>query len=234
MNKYATFIKQLKTNLVKNGVSFTSEKHDYPNRAYNNIENSAYVEFLLASNRPLGHQNIIVFLDATENLNAISILNATPAMIQMLNSLGTFYGISFSKYTHNASNLAEIILFFEKMNLNNDLNEKEKLALLQLIYQLIISAEGDINEYRDNASIDYALYSLGYSPKYPSTRLLGNELWRKAIQEMNPYEAFDIIRNLNPAIKRLVKKLLEYIANINGNKYARLDILRQILVRINA
>lgn len=106
---------------------------------------------------------------------------------------------------------------------------EKQIAVLQLVYQLIVSADGCMNEQRDNVAIDFALSELGYKPEGLGGNV-GNMIWNKAT-EANPFEAFSIVSHLDNNIKMKFKDMILRIAAMGGNKLFRQDIARQIFIR---
>lgn len=104
----------------------------------------------------------------------------------------------------------------------------QKKAILQLVYQLIVSSDGGISE-RDDNEINLALERLGFSGG--SMNFIGNSLWNEAIN-YNPFEAFAIVSAFDNSTKQEFKRLLHHVASVRGNTMNRLDVARQIYQRI--
>lgn len=111
-----------------------------------------------------------------------------------------------------------------------NLKPNEQLAVLQLVYQLIVSADGSINAQRDDSEISLALRALGYD-KALTMNYIGNALWNEAIN-FNPFEAFAIVSQLDGEAKQEFKKLLNTIAWSKGNRGNRIDIANQIYNKV--
>lgn len=109
----------------------------------------------------------------------------------------------------------------------SELNSIEQMAILQIVYQLVISSDGTINKIKDVGVIDFALSELGYDSK-GLNRIQGNLLWNKAI-DMNPYEAFNIATKLGDNYKQELKRVLMAVANNGANILNRLNVAKQIL-----
>jgi len=88
----------------------------------------------------------------------------------------------------------------------------QKLAVLHCVYQLIASADGNIDEERDNTAIDLALSELGLASYYS---------WDAALK-LNPHDCFIHASTLNSNEKLLFKTLLLEIANMGGNTTFRI------------
>lgn len=82
-----------------------------------------------------------------------------------------------------------------------------KLAVLHCIYQLIASADGHIDENRDEAAIELALSELGFNSVYS---------WDSALK-LNPHDCFWHVSTLNDNDKLLIKNLLLKIVEMGGN-----------------
>lgn len=103
-----------------------------------------------------------------------------------------------------------------------DIDMKDKLAIIQLIYQLIISSDRQIVGSRDDRAIDLVLIALKCS----------NEEWNFAIENTNPYESFTRVSELPTNLKSQFLSLLEIVTFAGGNQREREDIARQIQQRI--
>ena len=88
----------------------------------------------------------------------------------------------------------------------------QKLAVLHCVYQLIASADGNIDEERDNNAIDLALSELGLTSVY---------LWDSALK-LNPHDCFLHVSLLNDNNKNMCRALLLKIANMAGNTTSRI------------
>ncbi|MFT3753838.1 MAG: hypothetical protein QM800_13495 [Paludibacter sp.] len=92
-----------------------------------------------------------------------------------------------------------------------DIEYIHKLSVLHCVYQLIASADGQIDEERDEAAIDLALSELGFNSVY---------MWDSALK-LNPHDCFWHVSTLNDAEKQLVKNLFLKIVEMGGNTNLR-------------
>jgi hypothetical protein len=95
----------------------------------------------------------------------------------------------------------------------------QKLAILQCIYQMIVSSDNEVVGWRDNKAIDFALSELG---------LTSNFSWNSAIN-LNPHECFKIVAQLDPMSKYQFRDLLYKIADMGGNTVYRKNCAQQLL-----
>lgn len=114
----------------------------------------------------------------------------------------------------------------------SSLRVEDKIAILQLVCQLILSADGSMVEERDNCVVDYVLKELGYDTDSDSGAIAGNILWNHAT-EANPFEAFQIVSELDRDVKNKVRVILLQICKMGGNFVNRVDIAQQIFQRTN-
>ena len=114
----------------------------------------------------------------------------------------------------------------------SSLRVEDKIAILQLVCQLILSADGSMVEERDNCVVDYVLKELGYDTDSDSGAIAGNILWNHAT-EANPFEAFQIVSELDRDVKNKVRVILLQICKMGGNFVNRVDIVQQIFQRTN-
>ena len=114
----------------------------------------------------------------------------------------------------------------------SSLRVEDKAAILQLVCQLILSADGSMVEERDNCVVDYVLKALGYDTDSDSGAIAGNILWNQAT-EVNPFEAFQSVSELDRDVKNEVRVLLLQICKMGGNFMNRVDIAQQIFQRTN-
>lgn len=114
----------------------------------------------------------------------------------------------------------------------SSLKAEDKIAILQLVCQLILSADGSMVEERDNCVVDYVLKELGYDTDSDSGAIAGNILWNHAT-EANPFEAFQIVSELDRDVKNKVRVILLQICKMGGNFVNRVDIAQQIFQRTN-
>ena len=114
----------------------------------------------------------------------------------------------------------------------SSLRVEDKIAILQLVCQLILSADGSMVEERDNCVVDYVLKELGYDTDSDSGAVAGNILWNQAT-ETNPFKAFQIVSELNRDVKNEVRVILLQICKMGGNFMNRVNIAQQIFQRTN-
>ena len=114
----------------------------------------------------------------------------------------------------------------------SSLRVEDKTAILQLVCQLILSADGSMVEERDNCVVDYVLKELGYDTDSDSGAIAGNILWNQAT-ETNPFKAFQIVSELNRDVKNEVRVILLQICKMGGNFMNRVNIAQQIFQRTN-
>ena len=114
----------------------------------------------------------------------------------------------------------------------SSLRVEDKTAILQLVCQLILSADGSMVEERDNCVVDYVLKELGYETDNDSGAIAGNILWNQAT-EANPFKAFQIVSELNRDVKNEVRVILLQICKMGGNFMNRVNIAQQIFQRTN-
>lgn len=114
----------------------------------------------------------------------------------------------------------------------SSLRVEDKAAILQLVCQLILSADGSMVEERDNCVVDYVLKALGYDTDSDSGAIAGNILWNQAT-EANPFKAFQIVSELNRDVKNEVRVILLQICKMGGNFMNRVNIAQQIFQRTN-
>lgn len=114
----------------------------------------------------------------------------------------------------------------------SSLRVEDKTAILQLVCQLILSADGSMVEERDNCVVDYVLKELGYDTDNDSGAIAGNILWNQAT-EANPFKAFQIVSELNRDVKNEVRVILLQICKMGGNFMNRVNIAQQIFQRTN-
>ena len=114
----------------------------------------------------------------------------------------------------------------------SSLRVEDKIAISQLVCQLILSADGSMVEERDNCVVDYVLKELGYDTDSDSGAIAGNILWNQAT-ETNPFKAFQIVSELNRDVKNEVRVILLQICKMGGNFMNRVNIAQQIFQRTN-
>jgi hypothetical protein len=94
-----------------------------------------------------------------------------------------------------------------------DIEMIQKLSVLHCIYQMIASADGNIDAERDHAAIDFALSELQLPSVYSWDSSLG----------LNSYDCFIHISTLSDDNKKSFKTLLHTIAGMGGNKPVRIN-----------
>ena len=100
-----------------------------------------------------------------------------------------------------------------------DIEQYQKISVLHCVYQLIASADGSIDEERDEAAINLALSELGLTSIYS---------WDSA-QQLNPHDCFLHVASLNHSDRQLFQTLLYSIANMGGNNAFRLTCAKHII-----
>lgn len=123
------------------------------------------------------------------------------------------------------------------------LTHEEKLAVMQVGYQLIESAVNHALGRRicedDDPSVDIIIKSVTVPSTSTGNSLLDNfmtnniynEMWNEAIW-MNPYEAFDIVRRFDKEEKAAFKKMMLEVAR-KDNVSMRMNILQDTFRRVN-
>ena len=123
------------------------------------------------------------------------------------------------------------------------LTHEEKLAVMQVGYQLIESAASHALGRRicedDDPSVDIIIKSVTVPSTSTGNSLLDNfmtnniynEMWNEAIW-MNPYEAFDIVRRFDKEEKAAFKKMMLEVAR-KDNVSMRMNILQDTFRRVN-
>lgn len=113
-----------------------------------------------------------------------------------------------------------------------NLSVEKKMAVMQLGYQLIVSAAGRPLSSADDASIDIILSECTPSGNEQLRQLansLSTKLWNEAIL-YDPFESFRIVSSFTPAEKDAFKYMMLKVAN-RDNSLLRMDILSQIFKR---
>lgn len=88
---------------------------------------------------------------------------------------------------------------------------QQKLAVLHCAYQLIASADGDVDENRDYNAISMLLRELGFSSVHS---------WDSSLQ-LNPHDCFYHISTLSADYKLLFRELMLQVAHSGGNERLR-------------
>lgn len=110
-----------------------------------------------------------------------------------------------------------------------NISDDKKVAVIQVGYQLLVSAKQRPLDETDEPSISLILKYCGFDDS-PIGKFIGNVFWSRSI-EYNPYEAFGQVSNFSAAEKSAVKEMLTELANI-ANCYSRRDIARQLFQRL--
>jgi hypothetical protein len=93
----------------------------------------------------------------------------------------------------------------------NELELIQKQSVLQCVYQIIASADGELNEKRDLKAIDYAMEQIGIDD---------DAIWSKALS-LNCYDAFTHLSQIPAEDKKSLKTTLLKIANMGGDTLTR-------------
>lgn len=104
-----------------------------------------------------------------------------------------------------------------------NLENIQKLSVLHCIYQSIASADGAIDEVRDQNAIEYALSELN---------LKDGDHWARALR-LNPHDAFIHLSNISDSDKVLFRKLLQCISEMGGNITFRKNCANHIIQLAN-
>ena len=115
------------------------------------------------------------------------------------------------------------------------LTHDEKMAVMQVGYQLIESACnacGRRISEEDDASVDIIIKSITKSTGIPFLDdNIYNQMWNEAIW-MNPYEAFDIVKQFDKEEKAAFKEMMLRVAR-KDMVAVRMDILNDTFKRVN-
>lgn len=95
----------------------------------------------------------------------------------------------------------------------------QKLSVLHCVYQMIASADGNIDEERDEAVISEALEALGLGSIHS---------WDAALQ-LYPYDCFVHVSELGAADRDLFCKLLTKLSSYSGNTSLRLVCAQHLI-----
>lgn len=104
-----------------------------------------------------------------------------------------------------------------------DIEMIQKLSVLHCLYQMIASADGAIDEERDQAAINVALSEVD----------LTFNSWDRALR-LNPHDCFIHLSSLNDDDKQLFTTLLLKIAEMGGNTFFRVSCANHILQLANS
>lgn len=112
------------------------------------------------------------------------------------------------------------------------LSYEDKLAVVQLGYQLIASAKQATLSEEDNPSIDYIIESIGMG----HNENIGNLIWNEG-SNANPFVAFQIVAGFSQEKKSAFKTMIEGLCSsdligFTTIRILRKDIARQIYQRI--
>ena len=115
------------------------------------------------------------------------------------------------------------------------LNHEEKLAVMQVGYQLIESAanaHGRRISEQDAASVDIIIKSVTMpSGNSFLDTCIYNSMWNEAIW-MNPFEAFDTVKKFDKEEKAAFKEMMLKVAR-KDMVAVRMDILKQTFDRVD-
>lgn len=115
------------------------------------------------------------------------------------------------------------------------LNHEEKLAVMQVGYQLIESAanaHGRRISEQDEASVDIIIKSVTMpSGNSFLDTCIYNSMWNEAIW-MNPFEAFDTVKKFDKEEKAAFKEMMLKVAR-KDMVAVRMDILKQTFDRVD-
>lgn len=107
---------------------------------------------------------------------------------------------------------------------------EKKKAVIQLGYQLIVSAARRPLSSSDDVSIDIILNEcMASSGNKQVDKILSNSLWNEAIL-FNPFESFQIVSSFTQSEKDAFKQMMLKVA-YKDNSFLRMDILSQIFNR---
>lgn len=104
-----------------------------------------------------------------------------------------------------------------------NIEQTHKLSVLHCVFQLIASAEGNIDEDRDYQSIKLVLDTLNLNSIY---------YWDTALK-LNPHDCFYHIAELDELNKNEFKKLMLKIAEMEGNIKLRVVCAKHIFQLCN-
>ena len=107
------FEKQLTWHIKGNNIPFMRDESHAPIEYFpgeTKIEHTSRIIYSIVSNR-LGHEDLVIYLDREKNMVVIEVKGATPTLLNMLQSLGTFYGIFFKAFKYDRSKRAHLIFF---------------------------------------------------------------------------------------------------------------------------
>ncbi len=117
----------------------------------------------------------------------------------------------------------------------SSLSINEKLAVVQLGYQLIGSAKQAPLSEEDDPSIDYIIEAVGYG----NNPTMGNFIWNEGsdANKINPFSAFETVSCFSSEKKSAFKSMIEGLCSPDLVGYTmirilRTDIARQICQRV--
>ncbi len=105
------------------------------------------------------------------------------------------------------------------------LSDAYKIAVIQVGYQLLLSAKQRGLDDSDNPSIDIILEYCGFNDSTLG-RMTGNIYWSKSIV-VDPYHAFNIVSGFSSSEKAAVKEMLIALTK-KDNHLLRMDIANQM------
>jgi hypothetical protein len=110
-----------------------------------------------------------------------------------------------------------------------NISDDKKVAVIQVGYQLLVSAKQRQLDDSDNQSIDTILNYCGFDNSLIGQEF-GNLFWNKSV-DFNPYEAFSVVSRFAPPEKAAVKEMLLCVSQLD-NQYLRMDIASQLIHRL--
>lgn len=110
-----------------------------------------------------------------------------------------------------------------------NISDDKKVAVIQVGYQLLVSAKQCLLDESDEPSVGLILKYCGFDDS-PLGKFIGNTFWNKSI-DYNPYEAFSMVSGFSTSEKAAVKEMLTDLANMD-NQFLRMDIARQLFNRL--
>ncbi len=99
----------------------------------------------------------------------------------------------------------------------------QKISVLHCVYQTIASADGCVDEERDQLAIELSLTEVGFSDF---------SYWDRSLQ-LNPYDAFIHLSILSDADKHLFRSLLQQISEMGGNTLFRVNCAQYLIQLAN-
>lgn len=105
----------------------------------------------------------------------------------------------------------------------------EKLAVVQLGYQLIASAKQAPLSEEDDPSIDYIIEAIGYG----NNPTVGNLLWNQGsdAEQVNPFSAFETVSRFSSVKKSAFQSMIEGLCSPKFTGFSTIRILRKDIAR---